>query len=50
LKWRRERKGGKADYLLTIDEFNKKEKQVTLPVSIFFYLISSDRIFYEIAE
>jgi len=44
------RKGGKVDYLPTIDEFNKEEKQLTLTVSIFLYLISSDRIFYEITE
>jgi len=50
VKQGRERKGGKVDYLLTIDELNKEEKQLTLPVSIFHYLISSNRIFYEITE
>jgi len=50
VKWEKKKKikSEKVDYLLTIDEFNKSEEQVTLPVSIFLYLISSDKIFYEI--
>jgi len=39
----------KLDYLLTVDEFNKSEGQLTLPVSIFLYLISSDKFFYELS-
>jgi len=50
VKWEKKKKikTEKVDYLLTIDEFSKSEEQVTLPVSIFLYLISSDKIFYEI--
>ena len=50
VKWEKKvrRKVDKINYLLTIDEFDRSEGQITLPVSIFLYLVSSDRIFYEI--
>ncbi|QGA55500.1 AAA family ATPase [Sulfolobus sp. E5-1-F] len=50
VKWREKehKKYNKVDFLLTIDEFKKSDHQVTLPISIFLYLISSDKVFYEI--
>jgi len=50
VKWeKRVKTKNKLDYLLTVDEFNKSEGQLTLPVSIFLYLISSDKFFYELS-
>jgi len=49
VKWERKAETkNKVDYFLTIDEFNNSEGQITLPVSIFLYLISSDKFFYEL--
>lgn len=53
VKWRREKEKKRynnVDYVLTIDEFKKSDEQLTLPVSIFLYLISSDKLFYELTS
>ena len=47
VKWEKKVKiKNKIDYLLTIDEFSKSK--VALSVSIFLYLISLDKFFYEL--
>ncbi|WP_338604571.1 ATP-binding protein [Sulfolobus tengchongensis] len=35
-------------YILSIDEIGRNDNKITIPTSIFLYLISSDRIFYGI--
>ncbi|QXJ35229.1 putative P-loop NTPase [Saccharolobus shibatae] len=50
VKWREKERNryNNVDYVLTIDEFKKSDEQLTLPISIFLYLISSDKFFYEL--
>lgn len=35
-------------YILSLDEIGMKDNKVIMPISIFLYLISSERVFYEI--
>lgn len=50
VKWERniKRISSLPSYVLSLDEFEKKNDTIIIPTSIFLYLISSDRIFYEL--